>query len=108
MLLSGLDGGVQFAANLVRQMRNGAYVDDGLLERWRALAVVQLFAVQVHLEASRRGGCQRNRDLTVPSSDNLGGQGDRLVPVPSSDAVNDLQLGFAFHGEHSLLCGRVL
>src|SRR5204863_8411016 len=64
--------------------------------RW-ALAVVELFPVQVDLEASLTDGCQRDRDFTISASDDLCCQTYSLVPVASSDAVDDLESGFAFH-----------
>ena len=92
-----IDRRVQLAADFVCQMGDGAYIGDRLLDgRW-ALAVVELFPVQVNLEASLTNGCQCDRDFTISASDDLCCQAYSLVPVASSDAVDDLELGFAFH-----------
>jgi len=86
----GFDSGVQLAANLVGQVNDSAHVGNGLVDFRRTLAVVDLFAVQVDLEAALSGGCQRYRDFTVATSNHLRCQAYSLVPVPSSNAVDDL------------------
>jgi hypothetical protein len=78
-------------------MGDGAHIGDRLVDlRW-ALAVVELLAVQIDLEPSLTDGRERYRDFPIPTSDDLRGQAYSLVPVASSDAVNDFELGLAFH-----------
>ena len=82
-----------------------AHVADGVLDNVDRgfLAVIDLLAVEVDLEATLSNGCQRDADFPITPGTNLGCQTGSLPEVPSRNAVLDLQLGFAFSHMHDLL-----
>ncbi len=96
----GIERSHQLASQLVGQVNDGADIGNRFVNRWRILAVVQQFVVQVHLEPATTGGSERQRYLLVSTGDQLSCQANGLVPVASSNAVNDLQLRFTFHDHH--------
>src|SRR5262249_49489074 len=81
-------------ADLVDLLEGGQEVDRAGL-----LPVVELLAVEVHLEAPAVGGREGDRRLAVVDRGELGRHTDGHWEVPSDDAVDDLDVALAFgHG----------
>src|SRR6059036_617832 len=62
----------------------------------RSLPVVELLAVQVHLEPAAVGRGQRNCRIAVVDRGQLGRHTDGHGEIPSDDAVDDFDVYLAF------------
>jgi hypothetical protein len=90
-------GGEELGADQLGDGDAVADVADGVVELgWELLAVVDLVAVEIDLEAALADGRQGDAYLTISASDDLGCHTGSLPEIPSTDAVLDLELGFEF------------
>jgi hypothetical protein len=88
----------QLGAHHLSHRDRAAHVADWVLDNVVRgfLAVVDLLAVEVDLEATLSNGRQRDADFPITPGTDLGCQTGSLPEVPSRNAVLDLQLDFAF------------
>src|SRR5215470_5767410 len=78
-------------ADLVDLLQRGQEIDGS-----RCLAVVELLAVQVHLEPAAVGRGEGDRGFPVVDRGQLSRHTDGYGEIPSDDAVDDLDVALAF------------
>src|SRR5262249_3135132 len=78
-------------ADLVNLLQRGQEVDGA-----RSLPVVELLAVEVHFEPAAVGRGEGDRRCRIVNRGQLSRHTDGYGEVPSDDAVDDLDVTFAF------------